>query len=235
MPSNELGPNQNETESYFGKIRREIEPLLPESVGSVLEIGCGAGGTLGWLRTIRDIRYAAGVEMMPEAGKIARTKFDDVEIGDINAVSLAFKTNQFDLILALDVLEHVTDPATILRRLREKLRPNGLVIASIPNVAHYQVAIPLLFRGRWEYRDEGLLDRTHLRFFTEKTALSLFRDCGFSIVGVNYTKQFPNVLGWIGLSDRSWRWYNHKLLRHILRWPKHLFNFQFLIAARKLD
>jgi len=225
--------NESDPGSYFGKVRREIEPLLPETVGSVLEIGCGSGGTLGWLKTVRPIDYAAGVEMMPDAGERARANFDDVEISDVNAASLAFKTDQFDLILALDVLEHLADPIHTLQRLREKLRPNGLVIASLPNVAHYQVSIPLLFRGRWDYSDEGLLDRTHLRFFTEKTALAMFRDCGFSIVAVDYTRQFPNVFGLVGLSDRKWRWYSHSLLRRFVRWPKHLFNFQFLIAARK--
>lgn len=225
--------NNNDPGSYFGKVRQEIAPLLPESVGTVLEIGCGSGGTMGWLRTVRPISYAAGVEMMPDAGERARANFDDVEISDVDAAKLAFKTGQFDLILALDVLEHLTDPVRTLARLREKLRPGGLIIASLPNVAHYQVSMPLLFRGRWDYSDEGLLDRTHLRFFTEKTALSLFRDCGFSIVAVDYNKQFPNVLGWVGLSDRKWRWYNHRLLRSVVRWPKHLFNFQFLIAARK--
>jgi SAM-dependent methyltransferase len=227
--------DENGPGSYFGKVRREIEPLLPESVATVLEIGCGSGGTMGWLRTVRHIAYAAGVEMMPTAGETARANFDDVEISDVNAARLEFRADKFDLIIALDVLEHVPDPLHTLRRLRNKLLPNGVVIASIPNVAHYQVSVPLLFRGRWEYSDEGLLDRTHLRFFTEKTALSLFRDCGFSIVKVEYTKQFPNIFAWIGLSDRSWRWYNFKLMHRIIHWPKHLFNFQFLIAARKND
>jgi SAM-dependent methyltransferase len=171
----------------------EIAPLLPSHIDTVLEIGCGAGETMGWLRSLRPVRYAAAVELSTEAGTRARSVFDDVEINDIALPKMTFNTDRFDLILALDVLEHLTDPDQTLRTLRDRLKPNGVIILSLPNVAHYDVAIPLLFRGRWDYADEGLLDRTHLRFFTKRTALRMVENSGLVVGQLNYNHRYPSI------------------------------------------
>ena len=127
---------------YHGKIRREIAPLLPARVGAVLEIGCARGGTLRWLREHQQINYAAGVEYMADAAVVARQTFDDVEAGDALAAPMAFKQERFDLVLALDVLEHLATPDAMLRRLRDRMAADGTIIISVPNVAHYSVAAP---------------------------------------------------------------------------------------------
>src|SRR5437868_5419015 len=101
--------DQQEDE-YFRYVRREIEPLLPAEVHSALEIGCGAGGTMRWLRSIRPIEHAAGVELSEDAAATAQTVFDEVEVGDVGAAQFRFERERFDLILALDVLEHLVDP-----------------------------------------------------------------------------------------------------------------------------
>jgi 2-polyprenyl-3-methyl-5-hydroxy-6-metoxy-1,4-benzoquinol methylase len=215
----------------YTKCRMEIAPLLPSHIDTVLEIGCGAGETMGWLRSLRPVRYAAAVELSTEAGTVARSVFDDVEINDIALAKMTFDTDRFDLILALDVLEHLTDPDQTLRALRDRLKPTGVIILSLPNVAHYDVAIPLLFRGRWDYADEGLLDRTHLRFFTKKTALHMVENSGLVVGQLNYNHRYPSIFHPFGLRDQKWRWYSHRIMHHVLVWPSHLFNYQFLIAA----
>lgn len=216
----------------YSKSRTEIAPLLPAGVETALEIGCGGGETMAWLRARHPLQYAAAVELSPEDGLRARSVFDDVEISDIASARMAFAVERFDLILALDVLEHLTNPDEALRVLSTRLAPGGTIIISLPNVAHFDVSIPLLFRGRWEYGDEGLLDRTHLRFFTEATALHMIETCGLKVEKLIHNRRYPSLFHPFGLRSEKWRWYSHKILRHVLIWPPHLFKYQFLIAAR---
>ena len=187
---------------------------------------------MAWLRSIKQIKYAAGVEFVPEVGKKAQAVFDAVEIGSIDEVPLNFSVQQFDLILALDVLEHLAWPGSTVKKLFNHLRPNGMFIASIPNVANYQVALPLLFGGQWNYTDEGLLDRTHLRFFTKKTAIELFENSGLLVEKVEVNYLSPNIFKFLGWCGPNARWYSSKIIR-LLPPIRHLVEFQYLIAARK--
>ena len=221
-----------EIADYYKNIRREIEPLIPNDVKSILEIGCGSGATMAWLRSIRPIDYAAGVELFPDAAKLALRTFDAVEIADLADARFEFAKDQFDAVMALDILEHLPDPGSIVRRLRHKIRPGGYFIASVPNISHYQVSLPLFFRGTWEYQDDGLLDRTHLHFFTEKSASDLFTEADFSIVKRDIVWRTPSLFGLANHPSREIRWYAKRLSESLFRWPHHLFAFQFLITAR---
>jgi SAM-dependent methyltransferase len=219
---------------YHGNIRREIAPLLPARFGSVLEIGCASGGTLRWLRERQQIDYAAGVEYMEDAAIVARQTFDDVEAGDALAAPMAFKQERFDLVLALDVLEHLPTPDAMMLRLRDRLADGGTIIISVPNVAHYSVAWPLFFLGRFNYQDSGPLDRTHLRFFTERTARQMLEDAGLEIVGKTYNWGYPSPFAPFGVLNRKWLWYSRKAMGYLLVWPRRIFKYQFIIAARKI-
>lgn len=179
-------------ESYFAHARKEIAPLLPAHCGRVLEIGCGAGATLGWLRQSGRATHTVGVEIAPEAANNARPNVDEVHCLDFERDTSPLSGEVFDLILCLDVLEHMVDPWTAVDRLaRQHLVSGGTLVVSLPNVRHHSVVLPLLFRGRWQYEDAGLLDRTHLRFFTRGTAAALlsnqqlmppvFHDAGFGL------------------------------------------------------
>ena len=218
---------------YYENVRTDVEPLLPARVCTALEIGCGAGATMAWLRQKRQIEYAAAVEIVAEAASRAEAVFDDVVLGDVNGARLEFRRAQFDLILALDVLEHLPDPAAALASLHDRLEPDGTLIVSLPNVAHYHVSLPLFFRGKWEYRDQGLLDRTHMRFFTMSSAETLIRDAGFRVRRVMLKRKFPNVFAAVGLTSQEWRWYSNRILERLVPWPRHLFVHQILIAASK--
>jgi 2-polyprenyl-3-methyl-5-hydroxy-6-metoxy-1,4-benzoquinol methylase len=217
-------------DEYFSNIRKEILPLLPERLGSVLEIGCGSGTTMAWLRSIRGVDYAAGVEMFPEAAALARASFDEVELADVSLSTFDFRQQHFDVVLALDVLEHLPDPWAVLRSLRTKMQPDGLLVASIPNVANMAVAFPLLFRGTWNYTESGLLDKTHLRFFTRETVIKMMQECGFSVETVMTTRGNLSLFSPFGLTGPRWRWYSYKILSLFL--PARWLDFQFLIAVR---
>jgi 2-polyprenyl-3-methyl-5-hydroxy-6-metoxy-1,4-benzoquinol methylase len=115
-----------------------------------------------------------------------------VIVGDVEQLSLkeVFGDERFDVILAGDFLEHLAHPLELLQDLRRYLSEEGYVVASIPNIAHGSVRLSLL-QGKFEYTDVGILDRTHLRFFTLESILRLFADAGFAIVDVQRVRQDP--------------------------------------------
>ena len=167
-------------DAYFSYVRREIEPLLPAHAARVLEIGCGAGSTLAWLKQRWPDATTTGVDGSDSVRTMLAANADVAVIHDLE-VPLP-DLGSFDLILALDVLEHLRDPAGVLASLVARLAPGGSVIVSVPNVANYSVVLPLLFRRRFDYVDAGILDRTHLRFFTESSALGLMHMAGLGVV-----------------------------------------------------
>jgi SAM-dependent methyltransferase len=172
--------------TYFDRVRTQILPLLPAGrVDRVLEVGCGSGDTLAYLQANDRCRWTGGVELFPEAAEIARGRLDDVYEGNIEQIALPIAPASLDVVLCLDVLEHLVDPWSTTSRLARLLKPGGVLIASIPNVRHFRVVLPLLFRGRWDYAQFGLMDRTHLRFFTEHTARHLLRQAGLRVDAVH--------------------------------------------------
>jgi len=172
-------------DTYFDRVRTEILPLLPAgSVDRTLEVGCGNGDTLAYLRANGRSRWTCGVELFPEAAEIARGRVDEVYAGNIEHMELPIAPASLDVVLCLDVLEHLIDPWTTASRLARLLKPGGVLIASVPNVRHFRVVLPLLLRGRWEYQQSGLMDRTHLRFFTEHSATELLRQAGLCVDAV---------------------------------------------------
>lgn len=165
--------------SYYTYQRREIQPLLPKAATNILEIGAATGQTLRWLKTIYPSAITTGVELNDAlAGELSQNA-DVAIIGNINECHTRLK--KYDLILLLDVLEHLIDPANLLRTVRQLLETGGQVIVSVPNIAHLSVTIPLLFGRRFTYQDAGILDRTHLRFFVEDTAIKLLNDANFHV------------------------------------------------------
>jgi 2-polyprenyl-3-methyl-5-hydroxy-6-metoxy-1,4-benzoquinol methylase len=172
----------DKADDYFGHARVEVTPLLPGGrVDRILEVGCGRGDTLAYLRAEGRCHWTCGVELFPEAAETARERLDQVHIGNIEQLDLPITPASLDAVLCLDVLEHLIDPWTTARRLAALLKPGGVLIASIPNVRHFRVVLPLLFRGRWKYADFGLMDRTHLRFFTKESAVELLEQAGLHV------------------------------------------------------
>jgi O-antigen biosynthesis protein len=174
-------------DTYYVQARPEVADLVPPACRRVLEIGCGAGG-LGRLLKERGC-FVAGVELVPEAAEAARRHLDQVVTADVEADGLPFATGSFDAVIFADVLEHLIDPWRVLREAAELLAPGGRVIASIPNVQNVDV-IWRLIRGRWEYRERGILDRGHLRFFTLHGIRGLFAQAGLTVehVGCRYRR-----------------------------------------------
>lgn len=168
-------------DSYFAHARRDIAPLLPSRATRILEIGCSSGATLGWLKERWPDAEAIGVDGYAPLEPHIRRRADCALIHDLERPLPDL--GQFDLILALDVLEHLRAPESVLADLVRRLAPGGACIVSLPNVATYHVSLPLLFRRQFRYTDAGTLDRTHLGWFTEESALALMRGAGLKVTG----------------------------------------------------
>ena len=177
------------------RVRNSSQTLEVELVGDaarVLDVGCSSG-YLG-AALARAGRTVTGVERDPTAAEVARGRLDEVLVADINATRLSelFADRQFDVVVFGDVLEHLVDPAQALLDAAGLLAPGGAVVASIPNVAHGSLRLALL-EGRWQYRDEGLLDRTHLHFFTRSEVMSLVHAAGLAV-----TRLYATVIDPLG-------------------------------------
>ena len=186
---------------------RAVQRHLPPG-GAVLDVGCASGGLLAALSD--DAGRREGVEVDPVAAAAARGVADAVHVGSVDDVDLP--AGAFDVVVLGDVLEHLVDPARGLVKVLPCLRPGGAVVVSLPNVAHWSVRLGLL-AGRWEYRDSGILDDTHLRFFTWTTGRRLVEDAGLSVVerqpivsglGAHLGRSLPRPLerGWQALGRR---------------------------------
>jgi 2-polyprenyl-3-methyl-5-hydroxy-6-metoxy-1,4-benzoquinol methylase len=148
----------------------------------VLEVGPGSGVISRWLRAARGC-HVVGVEVVPEAAEAARDAVDFLIVGSIEDAVVAgacAARGPYDAIIFADVLEHLVDPWSILRQARGWLAPGGRVLTSFPNIAHWTARLNLVL-GRFDYTDGYLMDRTHLRWFTWKTARELARGCGYRI------------------------------------------------------
>jgi tetratricopeptide (TPR) repeat protein len=171
--------------SYYKNIRKDILSIVPSDAKNILEIGCAAGMTGNELKKKSGV-YVAGVELDHNAAIEAKSLLDDVIEGDIEDIDLPYKNETFDCLLFADILEHLKDPLTVLKKTSKLLKPTGTLIASIPNVQYLGV-VSQLIEGNWTYQDEGILDRTHLRFFTYHEIEKLFTDAGYEIIQVHET------------------------------------------------
>jgi 2-polyprenyl-3-methyl-5-hydroxy-6-metoxy-1,4-benzoquinol methylase len=175
---------------YYAGVRKDILPLVPSHSRRVLEIGCGKGNTLAYLKDNSYCDWTCGVELFPEAVESAKEKLDEVHHGNIEEMILPIEPGTIDMILCLDVLEHLINPQKVVAYLHTLLSEDGMIIASIPNIRHYSASFPLLILNKWEYKDYGILDNTHLRFFVRSTAIDLMQSSGLVL-----DKIMPTGLG----------------------------------------
>lgn len=166
-------------DNYLDDARSNLAHLLPPVATSIADIGCGPGGFGRTLRQQYPNARIVGVEAVDTQAARARVDhgYDEVYSG-FYPEALAGAGDTFDLICFIDVLEHMVDPWSVVDGLHRHLNPGGIVFAAIPNV-QFASNITDLLQGRWNYTDTGLLDRTHLRFFTRSTSVRLFTENGY--------------------------------------------------------
>ena len=197
----------------------------------VLELGCSSGYISGELKKRNNIVW--GIEKDKIAASIAKSFTDKVILGDVEDEDIwkAINKDNFDIIILPDIVEHLKNPVKVIKRCKKILRPNGEMIFSIPNVAHWTIR-KQLFLGKFEYANGGILDRTHFHFYTIKSFSELLKKNNLVIEGTVYIPSilpFEHSIGKIGLIKRI-----YTLLKRFLvkRFPG-LFAFQIIFIASK--
>jgi SAM-dependent methyltransferase len=163
----------------YEAVNQQVLLRVPREARRVLDLGCGSGALGAALKEAAP-REVVGVTYSSAEADAARARLDDVRVADLNAFSPA-RSERFDCVLCSHVLEHLWDPAGLLTRLRPALEGGGLLVAALPNALHWRQRLAFL-RGRFEYTDGGVMDRTHLRFFDWCTARALFEGAGYEVL-----------------------------------------------------
>lgn len=163
----------NDLPSYYRHLRQEIFLAVPVDALNILDVGCGAGVLGKALKQQNPKRRVVGIELNEEAFYYAKQNLDTAYHANVDNFNPPLSQGEFDCIIFADVLEHLVDPWHIARQYASFLKKKGTLVASIPNIRHLPILKQLLEDGSWEYQDEGILDRTHLRFFTKKEFVKL--------------------------------------------------------------
>ncbi len=194
------------SDSFYSSHRKIID--LVGSHKKVLDVGCNKGYLA--VRFKRNGCFVVGIEKDEESAKVAKSFCDEVIQGDVEKIEeLKYPLEYFDVLVFADILEHLTEPGKVLQKLKKYLKPEGCIVASLPNVARLDIRLKLLF-GKFDYTESGILDKTHLRFFTLAGTKKLFKENGYRIVNIDYSGSVAR-----------------------LKVFTQLFAFQFIIVAKK--
>ncbi len=223
---------------YFTYERLEVVQLIAQQgirAKRILELGCASGTTARRLRELLSPEQYVGIEIDRSAAEQARTHVSQVHVADINTAgptNLGLALQSFDLLLALDVLEHLHNPWDVLAAYSETLAPGGYAVLSIPNIANVEI-IRQLTQGRWRYEASGLLDATHLRFFTRETIARLVGGAGLALTHVAAVLNPRPDLAQLQNAANNVESGNLRISNLSRQEVLDLFTFQFLVVARK--
>jgi SAM-dependent methyltransferase len=227
LKSKQIDPGLNAAyaakhEDYFESARPEMFELFPVDSLRVLDVGCGAGAFGGTLKKKFGCEIW-GVEPDLKSFEKAAARLDRAVYGCFDD-KLELPPGYFDCIFFNDVLEHLVDPASALRLAQKFLASDGKIVASIPNIAHFPTFWRLAMRGQWEYTERGILDRTHLRFFTRHSIGQLFDAAGLSIERLQGINEFAYMQDG---DNRLWKYY--RLVRLLPN--RHIHDMRYLQYA----
>lgn len=186
----------NKPQGYYNNYRLEMLDYLPEDVKTVIDIGCG-DGSFGSLIKEKTDAEVWGIEYRKEEADKADKVLDKLFSGPCEDLIDDLPENYFDVIYFNDILEHLEDPYDVLRWVKSKLKKEGVVISSIPNIRHYKAILNLIFNKEWKYEAQGVMDKTHLRFFTGKSIKRMYEEQGYKIItheGINKTSSIRPIL-----------------------------------------
>lgn len=170
---------ENERTYYEGE-RPEMLKFVPDTVKKTIEFGCGDGNFSALIKQTYKTE-SWGVDMDPTAIENTKKVLDKVVLGEAMKVLQELPNNYFDCVICNDFLEHIPNPGEFIMSLRPYLKDSAVLVCSLPNVRHWKNLKELIFDKDWRYKDAGILDNTHLRFFTKKSMIRLMNDCGLTI------------------------------------------------------
>ncbi len=187
---------ENKPEGYYDNIRHEMIKYLPNNPKKIIDIGCGNGAFAEVLKEQTGAEVW-GIEYMDEEAQVAKNKLYKVFSGRCEDYIDDLPNDYFDTIYFNDVLEHLVDPYEVLDKIKHKLSQDGVVISSIPNVRYHNTFMKVLVKKDWQYEDFGVMDRTHLRFFTGKSIRRMYEELGYAVIeheGINKSKSLKPYL-----------------------------------------
>lgn len=170
---------------YYGQNRPEIQELIKSTSKKILDVGCAEGLLSG---EVKEKLHAEvwGIEVVESVAKKAELVLDKVLCMGVEEAIPLLPDNYFDTIVFADVLEHLVNPEDVLKKMGAKLKDDGEIIISLPNIGHWSTILNLL-QGEWEYQDAGILDRTHLRFFTRSSIYRMIEKAGYRVYNYKFT------------------------------------------------
>ncbi|HSR39795.1 MAG TPA: methyltransferase domain-containing protein [Phnomibacter sp.] len=165
----------DKSENYFGNARHDLLRILPNNPDArLLEIGAAGGYTLLAAKALGKCGYCAGIELFSLPGRAQQDpRIDAFYVGNIEKDTFPFESEMFDVILFPDVLEHLVDPWAVLQQCTAWLKPGGICIISVPNFQFFKIVFQVFIGGNFAYAKDGIMDRTHLRFFCKPNVMSL--------------------------------------------------------------
>jgi 2-polyprenyl-3-methyl-5-hydroxy-6-metoxy-1,4-benzoquinol methylase len=208
---------EEKTLRYFAGVRYDIIKLVQCNNCNVLEIGCGEGNTLLELKRQGKAKFIVGVDIVDLNQSV---KLDRFILANIETDSIDLSDNYFDIIICADVLEHLVNPWSVLEKIKKFLKPDGIIIASIPNIREFDTLRSIIIRGDFKYVESGVLDKTHLRFFCKKNIIELFERSGYKVEKITFN------LPPLSFKRKLLLYFSFGLL-------KDFFVTQYLVVARK--
>jgi 2-polyprenyl-3-methyl-5-hydroxy-6-metoxy-1,4-benzoquinol methylase len=207
---------------YHAGVRKEIVDFIPQKYQRVLEIGCGKGG---FRENLNDGCEYWGIEPFKEVAEMANEKLTKVLVGTFDEVFDDLPDNYFDLIICNDVIEHMVDHHKFYQKIKVKCIADAYMIGSIPNVRYIMNLYELLVEKNWLYREEGILDKTHLRFFTLKSIKNDFANNNFNI------EMFSGINP-IQFSRRTWNGFKMHIFQLVLGNDTKYLQFAFRVKIK---
>ena len=215
----------NKIPSYFSAIRMDLVGLLPSNPDQViLEIGAGSGSTLAYLKEKNLAKHVTGIELFEIKDSLQKNQvIDEFIIGNIENMDLEKFNEQFDVVICGDVLEHLIDPWKVVEKIASLIKPQGILIVSIPNFRDIKTLYNVFVKGDFKYEKSGVLDETHLRFFCKKNILKLLTTSSLKPVKIwpSFLKN-PNQINRKRMSELT------------LGIFKNFLTVQYLVIARKI-
>jgi SAM-dependent methyltransferase len=220
---------------YYSSVNEDLLAFMPPDSKRVLEVGCGTGALASRFKLINPKCEYWGVEANHKASLEAyennaldKLYCDTIEgAGDMIHRAVRVEGKSIDCFVFGDVLEHLLDPLAVLKRCVDLLEPNGSVVACVPNVQHWTV-IKTLLDGRWPQEDQGLFDRTHLRWFTKQSLIEMFEGAGLSIAKIVPRRLIPS--GHERLVDAV---HEFGLVEDVARFTEGVTAYQWIVHAVK--
>lgn len=203
---------------YYNQRRTDLSEFIPDGPNAVMDLGCASGGLGTTLLESNKASQVVGVEIFEPAARQAMKRYDTVHVGDIEELVLDYD-RYFDVVVCGDILEHLKEPHKTLVQIHRWLKDDGLLVCCVPNIRYWKIIKDLVLKGEWKYEQCGILDQTHLRFFTVSSFRRMLAAASFRVI--NETKIYVD-----GRKKMALRRLSQGLLDEF-------FAFQVLFSARK--